>query len=112
VRPKSAGSIWTNVECHLGATAAPLRSPGVHTLPSMFRTSCARIVRGTLLAGLFAAIVILPGCYERTVSATGFGADRVVLHDPNSPDPVKTTKVRQTTTHKQLPARRLRVQER
>lgn len=63
-------------------------------------------------AALPMAMLSAAGCYERTVSAKGFGADRVIVREANSPDPVKTTKVRQTTTHKSLPANRLRTQER
>jgi hypothetical protein len=73
----------------------------------MSRTSARCLALTLLLPSL-----VLAGCYEKTVSAKGFGGDRVILSEPDSPEPVKTTKLRQNTTHKQLPSQRLRVQER
>jgi hypothetical protein len=55
------------------------------------------------------SVLAAGGCYERTVSARGFGADRVTIQDANSPGPVKKTKVRDTATHKELPAQRERL---
>jgi hypothetical protein len=73
----------------------------------MNRTSALRLSLVLLAASPF----VIGGCYERTVSAKGFGADRAMLAEPNSPEPVKTTKVRQHSTHKQLPPQRMRIQE-
>jgi hypothetical protein len=71
-----------------------------------------RVRTASLALPLLAVALFSGGCYEKTVSAKGFGADRVTLSAPDSPDPVKTTKLRQSTTHKNLPAQRMRVQER
>jgi hypothetical protein len=41
------------------------------------------MIRKALLVLLFAAIPALSGCYEHTVAAKGYGADREPLHKPN-----------------------------
>lgn len=56
----------------------------------------------TVLSGM------LTGCYERVVSAHGFGADRMAIHNSDSPQPVKATKLREPASHKPLPSKYMR----
>jgi len=52
------------------------------------------------VAGIAAAAVFLPGCYERVVGAKGMGAQGVSISEPNVPDGSHNTLVTQKKTLK------------
>ena len=42
-----------------------------------------RLITSTAILALASAVSGLVGCYEKTVAASGFGADRKTIHEPN-----------------------------
>ena len=42
-----------------------------------------RLITSAALLTLASAASVLVGCYENTVAASGFAADRKIIHEPN-----------------------------